>query len=173
MNRAWILVGMMGAGKSSLGRALAQLAERPFYDTDTLLQNRLGRTISQIFQTYGEPTFRDHESSILRDLEAGELVLATGGGIVLRDENWSEMRRLGKTCYLRVPPSVLIQRLEKSRKKRPLLETEDWEGKLQAMLCARECFYERADVIFDVPNEDLEPVAQRLFKILIQPDSAV
>src|SRR5437868_3400733 len=100
MERTWVLVGMMGAGKSAVGRALAGLAAREFVDTDQLLQNRFGRPVSQIFQHYGEETFRDHETNILRGLAPGRFVLSTGGGIVLREANWLEMRRLGVVIYL-------------------------------------------------------------------------
>ena len=121
MERGWILLGMMGAGKSSIGRNLAEASHRPFLDTDLLLQNRLGRPVSQIFQVYGEATFRDHETSILRNLEPEPVVLATGGGIVLREENWTEMRRLGITVFLDAAFETLTERLARSKKKRPLL----------------------------------------------------
>src|SRR5690349_9779443 len=108
MERCWILLGMMGAGKSAVGRALAELSGREFVDTDLLLQQRLGRPISQLFAVYGEDAFRDHETSILRSLEPLPVVLATGGGIVVREENWSELRRLGTTIYLRATPETII-----------------------------------------------------------------
>src|SRR3954464_1775303 len=91
MERCWILVGMMGAGKTSLGRSLAGLSGREHLDTDHLLQRRLGRPIPQLFNIYGEATFRDHETSILKGLEPGPSVISTGGGIVLRPVNWVEM----------------------------------------------------------------------------------
>src|SRR5690349_9612051 len=112
MERCWILVGMMGAGKSSVGRALAEASGRPFLDTDLMLQNRLGRPITQIFQVYGEETFRDHETSILRSLEPHPAIVSTGGGIVIREANWSEMKRLGLVIYLKARPETLISRLE-------------------------------------------------------------
>ena len=78
MERCWILVGMMGAGKTSVGRALAERSGRPFRDTDLMLQTRFGRPVSQIFRVYGESTFRDHETSILRSLEPEACILSTG-----------------------------------------------------------------------------------------------
>lgn len=160
MNKAWILVGMMGAGKSATGRRLAEGTGRAYQDTDTLLQNRFGRPVAGIFATYGEQTFREHETSILKGLEPGPIVLATGGGIVLREENWREMKRLGPTLYLRATPETLICHLSSSQKKRPLLEVEDWEERLRTLLSSRIPFYERADLVVDIDDLGIEQVAQ-------------
>lgn len=162
MDRCWILVGMMGAGKSAAGRALAERSGRPFRDTDTLVQNRLGRSVSQIFSFYGEPAFRDHEHSILREMEPEPVVLATGGGIVLRDDNWTEMNRLGPVVYLRATADELVRRLDVSRRKRPLLETDDWQGRVRELLAAREERYRRADHVLDVGEGEIDDVAARL-----------
>ena len=115
MERCWILLGMMGAGKSSVGRALAELSGREFVDTDILLQHRFGRPVHQIFEVYGEDAFRHHETSVLRSLEPSSIVLATGGGIVTRESNWSELGRLGATIYLNAGLSTLLSRLEASK----------------------------------------------------------
>jgi len=162
MDHCWILVGMMGAGKSSIGRALADASGRDFVDTDLLLQGRLGRPISQVFQLYGEDAFRSHESTVLRSLEPSPIVLATGGGIVIRDENWDEMRRLGRICYLRATPETLIERLDKSKKRRPLLDTESWEDRLRTLLNSRIPLYEKADFIVDVDQGEMEDAAERV-----------
>lgn len=158
---------MMGSGKTTVGRALAELAVRDFADTDTLLQQRFGRPISQIFQIYGEPTFRDHEGSVLRSLEPASRVLSTGGGIVLREANWAEMDRLGTTVYLRASLETLLERLERGRKRRPLLDEENWEGRVQELLAARQSLYERAELIVDVDGQEIEDVAQWLMTELI------
>lgn len=160
MDRCWILVGMMGAGKSSIGRALAELSGRQFQDTDLLLQTRLGRPIPQIFQIYGESTFRDHESSILRSLEPGPIVLATGGGIVLRPENWTELRRLGTTIFLDATAETITDRLSRSKKKRPLLQVENWPERIESLLDQRRELYLQADIIVQVDEIDLESGAQ-------------
>jgi len=166
MDRCWILLGMMGAGKSSLGRALAEATGRTFLDTDLLLQQRLGRPIPQIFQIYGEPTFRDHESSILRSLEPGPVVLATGGGIVLREGNWAEMRRLGTTIFLEACADTLIDRLAKSKKRRPLLQVEDWETRTRNLLEERMPLYQQADVRVCVDGAEMDEAAQRVLEAL-------
>lgn len=159
---------MMGAGKSSVGRALADLSEREFLDTDLMLQNRLGRPIPQIFQVYGEDCFRDHETSLLRSLEPSASILSTGGGIVLREENWVEMRRLGITIFLDTPDEILIQRLEQSKKRRPLLEAEDWKDRVQKILSFRRPLYERADVRVPIVDEDIEHAATRVLNAIRQ-----
>lgn len=160
MNHCWILIGMMGAGKSSVGRALAELSGREFLDTDIMLQNRLGRPIPQIFQVYGEDAFRDHETSILRSLEPKPAVLSTGGGIVMREANWAEMRRLGLTIYLKASPETLITRLEASKKKRPLLQVEEWPERVRDLLGRREALYEQADVTVELDSADVQTGAQ-------------
>jgi len=157
---------MMGAGKSSVGRFLATETDRPFIDTDMLIQHRFGRPISQIFQLYGEDAFRDHETSVLKTLTREPSVISTGGGIVMRPENWDEMRRLGKVIYLKASLEVLLTRLESSKKKRPLLQAEDWVGRVEELLDARRALYEQADLVMDVGLADIESGGKRLVDLL-------
>ncbi len=157
---------MMGAGKSAVGRSLAAQSGRPFIDTDLLLQNRLGRPIPQLFQIYGEEAFRDHENAILRNLDATESVISTGGGIVTHAENWKELRRLGTTIYLRATEEALISRLEQSKKRRPLLEVDDWQQRVKDLLAARRHLYETADVIVNLTDEDIDTSAAAILKRL-------
>lgn len=152
MEQSWILVGMMGAGKSAIGRALAAGANREFIDTDLLLQHRFGRPIGQIFEVYGEEAFRDHETNILKSLEPGLNVISTGGGIVIRESNWTELQRLGITIYLNARIETLVNRLEQSKKKRPLLQVDDWESRLEELMAKREAQYRRADICVSVDD---------------------
>jgi len=161
-----VLLGMMGSGKSTVGRALAARLEVPFRDTDQLLEYRLGRHIPQIFQLYGEEAFRSHETSVLRSLDPIEAVTSTGGGIVLREENWPELRRLGTTVFLNAYPEVLIKRLDQSSRKRPLLAQENWESKLTELLETRLPLYRQADVTVDVKDEEIESVVEEIVKCL-------
>ena len=167
MDGAWILLGMMGAGKSTVGRALAAKAEVPFQDTDTLLESRFGRRVSAIFDIYGEEAFRGHETSMLMGLERKPCVLATGGGIVTVPQNWDEFRRLGTTIFMDVPASQLKVRLAKSKKRRPLLEFEDWESRFESLFEARRPLYCQADIIFEIDAAHLEEAASQLYERLV------
>jgi shikimate kinase len=151
-----ILVGMMGSGKSVLGRALADELEVPFLDADRLFEHRLGSPVQRWFEKYGEQSFREHETLTLRLLEPQPAVLATGGGVVLRDENWDEMRRLGTTVFLDVPPQTIKQRLAVSKRKRPLLSHEDWEDRFDLIYASRRAQYERADIVVPMSAEAVD-----------------
>lgn len=171
MDRCWILVGMMGAGKSSVARALAEKAGREHVDTDVLLQQRFGRSISQIFAVYGEEAFRDHEHSVLKTLQPQACVLSTGGGIVLRDDNWSELRRLGTSVYLQGDAALLAERLRVSRRKRPLLETDAWEERLAEIMDSRQERYAMADVTYPIAELTVEEVADRILTVFSDIDA--
>ncbi|MBL8048740.1 MAG: AAA family ATPase [Chthonomonas sp.] len=168
MTQWWILVGMMGSGKSMVGRKLSEISGRPLQDTDQLLQNRFGRTIGKIFDIYGEAAFRDHETSVLKTLDPEAGILATGGGVIVRPQNRVELARLGKTIYLQVPPDKLIERLSLSRRRRPLLETENWEDRFRDLYESRREIYEGADLTFPVSAEDLEDTAAALHVRLME-----
>lgn len=157
---------MMGAGKSSIGRALADVSGREFADTDILVQQRVCRSIKQIFEIYGESAFRDHEHALLRTLERKDIVLATGGGVVLRPDNWLEMKRLGTIIYLRSSPEAIIGKLTESKKKRPLLEGEGWQEKVIALCAERRPLYEQADIHIDVDGRTIQENASTIFGLL-------
>lgn len=159
---------MMGAGKSAVGRALAELSGREFTDTDQLLQRRFGRPVNQIFAVYGEAAFRAHETSILKSLAPGPSVVSTGGGIVAREENWREMRRLGLTAYLDAPEDELLKRLAASKKRRPLLETEDWEGRVSDLLGQRAPMYRQADVVVPIAGLAIEEAARLVHEAFLR-----
>ncbi len=163
---------MMGAGKSTIGRSLAEEAGRTFWDTDALLVRRMGRPIPQLFRIYGEDTFRDHETSILRSLEPADAVLATGGGIVIRPANWTELRRLGITIHLDVCTDVLLERIAKSRKKRPLLDFEDWRERYVRILEGRKPLYEQADLQVQLGDETTEDAVRKILTRLKETDLA-
>lgn len=161
-----ILVGIMGSGKSVLGIRLAEDLDVPFLDTDQLFVNRMGRSIAQWFQHYGEESFREHETAILRSLQPEPAVLSTGGGIVLREENWDEMRRLGTTVYLDVPPEAIKARLAQSKRRRPLLEFPDWEQRFDALYHARRPVYQRAEITVQLDFEDIEEAVSSVIEQL-------
>jgi len=161
-----ILLGMMGSGKTTVGRRAAELAGVPFADTDQMLVRRLGRPVHQLFQFYGEEAFRQHETKILSDLEEGSGVLATGGGIILKQENWLEMSRLGKTIFIKVPEDLLIERLATAKKRRPLLETENWEDRVREILAKRMPLYLQADYVIEAPENCIDLAADRILQVM-------
>ena len=111
INGNLILIGLMGAGKTTLGRYIAQMLDRPFYDSDHEICTASGVPIPLIFEMEGEQGFRNRESAMLKKLtEMTNIVLSTGGGAVLREENRQNMRRNGTVVYLHAPPKVLLER---------------------------------------------------------------
>lgn len=141
--RHLLLIGPMGAGKSSIGRRLAEITGRCFEDTDALVRReQRGREIAEIFAADGEAFFRDREAAALRSLAArlAPLIVATGGGLVLREENRRVLRELGVVVFLTASEETLFARVSRNRK-RPLLHTADPRATLAAILREREGFY--------------------------------
>lgn len=161
-----VLVGMMGSGKTTVGRTVAARLGIPFKDSDKMLQHILGRPVHQIFQYYGEDAFRQHETRLLQDMAAEDCVLSTGGGTVVRDENWPELKRLGKTVFLDVDVEVLKARLATAKKIRPLLEVPGWENRVSELLAERRPKYERADIVLRLKDEDSEAVAEKVLALV-------
>ena len=138
------LVGMMGSGKSTVGRLLSQRLKGRFVDLDSEIQKKEKITISEIFETKGEPYFRELESEVLQGvLKKKGLVISTGGGIVLRSANVKAMRDSGIVIYLKTSVDVLLRRL-KGSKDRPLLKTRSWREKVREIDKERRPFYEKA-----------------------------
>ena len=135
------LVGLPGAGKSTLGRQLARRLRKPFVDADTELEHRLGVSIPTIFEIEGEAGFRDREEDVLADLTVlSNVVLSTGGGAVLRPNNRMRLRANGTVIYLHAEPVTLWARLRHSRN-RPLLQTDDPLARLAELYRQRDTFY--------------------------------
>ena len=144
--RSIVLVGLMGAGKSTVGRRLAQRLGLIFKDADHEIEAAAGLTIPDIFAIYGEPSFRDGEERVIaRLLRAGPLVLATGGGAFMRDATRARVGGSGVSVWLKAELDVLMRRVRK-RGNRPLLETEDPEATMRALMEARHPVYAEADV---------------------------
>lgn len=135
-----VLIGFMGSGKSSVGRLLASLTGFGFVDTDALVAQAAGLSIPEIFREYGEEHFRDRESDALRSLLGRRgLVVATGGGIVLREENRKLLREIGAVVWLDARMDVLFERVKHS--KRPLLQTDEPRRTVEALYRSREALY--------------------------------
>jgi len=157
------LVGLPGAGKSTLGRQLARRLAKIFVDADSELEQRLGVSIPTIFEIEGEASFRDREESVLADLVARTgIVLATGGGVVLRPANRERLKANGTVVYLCAEPAMLFERVHKSRN-RPLLNTSDKLARLEQLFQDRDTLYrEVADVLLESDREHIARFTQAL-----------
>jgi shikimate kinase len=144
---AVVLVGMMGSGKSSVGRRLASRVGLPFVDADTEIEMAAGMTIPEIFSQRGESEFRDGERRVISRIltTRSPLVLATGGGAYTNAETRERIAQLGISIWLKADPEVLMRRVRK-RSNRPLLQTADPEATLRRMLAEREPIYALADI---------------------------
>lgn len=159
------LLGMMGAGKSTVGRLLAQELGYVFVDTDTLVEKAAGgKSINQLFEDEGEAGFRQLESQVLAQVCAfTKLVIATGGGIVIKQENWSYLHH-GLIVWLDVPVEILCARLAEDTT-RPLLQDTDPQEKLRSLLEQRQHLYSQADLRITVTEgETPEQVARRILE---------
>jgi shikimate kinase len=157
------LVGLPGSGKSTLGRQLARRLGKRFVDCDTELESRLGVTIPVIFEIEGEASFRDREAALLAELvQQTGVVLATGGGAVLRPENREHLKQNGTVVYLHAQPEMLVERTRRSRH-RPLLNTPDQLGRLRELFAKRDTLYrETADTVLESDREQIARFAQQL-----------
>ncbi|MEM7553591.1 MAG: shikimate kinase [Cyanobacteria bacterium P01_A01_bin.84] len=156
------LIGMMGSGKSTIARLLAQKMGYGFVDTDDLIVKAANKSINHIFAEEGEAAFRQLESEILAQLCAyTRLSIATGGGIVLRTPNWSYLHH-GLVVWLDVPVDLLYQRLAEDRN-RPLLQDADPQGKLHSILEQRQALYAEADLRISISQEETpEEIATKI-----------
>ena len=135
------LIGPMGAGKTTMGRQLAKKLHLDFFDSDRVIEERTGATIPLIFELEGEAGFRLREQAVIDDLtQKQNLVLATGGGAVLREENRQHLKSRGIVIYLHSDITHLMERIRHD-KNRPLLQTADPEAKLRALMQEREPLY--------------------------------
>jgi len=136
-----VLIGMPGAGKTTVGRQLARRLAVPFADTDAVIEARLGVSIREYFQREGEATFRVLESEVLADVMQNHPgVVSTGGGIVTQAPNRELLKACGRCVYLRAKPEELMRRLRHD-KVRPLLQVADPMAKLQELFSARDAWY--------------------------------
>jgi shikimate kinase len=147
------LIGMMGAGKTTVGRLLADKLGYRFVDTDALIERVAGKTINQIFAEDGEDAFRELEAQVLSEISAyTKLTIATGGGIILRQLNWSYLHH-GLIIWLDAPVNVLVERLQNDNT-RPLLQETDPEQALQKLLDQRRKLYAEADLHIPIKGSD-------------------
>ena len=161
---------MMGAGKTTVGRMLARRLKRPFYDSDHEIERRCGVRIPLIFDIEGETGFRSREAQVIADLCALQgIVLATGGGVVLAQENRRQLAAHGNVVYLHARPGFLWQRVRHDRN-RPLLATPDPQKRLEDLYAERDPLYrETADIVLDTGKQSVQSLVKDLLANLEAP----
>jgi shikimate kinase len=156
--RSIVLIGMMGAGKSTIGRRLAARLRLPFLDADVEIEAAAGMSIPDIFETHGEPHFRDGEARVIaRLLDSGPAVIATGGGAFMREETRNRIRDKAVSIWLKAEAESIMRRVRR-RADRPLLQTPDPAATVDRLLGEREPVYQNADITIwsrDVPHEKI------------------
>ena len=159
-----ILIGFMGSGKSTVGKALAKELNLTFVDTDKLIEQKQGMSISNIFKRLGEEVFRQMETELLMELkkETKPLLISTGGGLPLKDGNACLLKNMGLVVFLDVNKYTVIKRLKKDTT-RPLLQGDNVEEKVEALLKKREPKYrEAADIMLDVNGCTIDEIVQQI-----------
>jgi shikimate kinase len=156
------LIGFMGAGKTSIGRLVAEQLHFDYLDTDEMTQSRTGRTITDIFTRDGEPAFRKLEEQIVAELTACKrTVISTGGGLPVNLQNLASLKTHALVVCLWASPEKIWERV-KNQTHRPLLHGPDPQKKIRELLAAREPFYRQADVLLNTELRSVREVAQQV-----------
>ena len=164
--RSIYLIGMMGSGKTSTGRPLAKRLGYGFVDADAVIEQVAGCTIPEIFERDGEAGFRSIESQVLNAIsQRHSLVVATGGGVVTKPENWGQLHS-GIVVWLDVNRAQLIERLQDDSTQRPLLQQPNPEAALDTLLQERRPLYGEADLTVVIKDESPDAVADGILQLL-------
>ncbi len=166
LGQTLVLIGMPGAGKSSVGRRLGALLGVPFVDSDQEIEKAAGMTIPQIFETYGEPAFRDGERKVIARLLDGEpKVLSTGGGAFMNEETRKLIKDKALSLWIKAPFDVLFERVSRTDD-RPLLRKGDPATILRDLMRTREPVYEQADLTVQSDASPIDVMSQRILAAL-------
>ncbi|MBB3996247.1 shikimate kinase [Aureimonas pseudogalii] len=170
--RSVVLVGLMGAGKTTIGRRLAQLLELPFVDTDQEIEDAARMSVAELFAAYGEPEFRALEARVVaRLVEGGRQVIATGGGAYMNEGTRRLLRERSVTVWLKADLDTLMERVAK-RPTRPLLRTADPRGTLRDLMDKRYPVYAQADLHIHSRNVKRDVIAREIIQSLARHDRA-
>lgn len=161
-----VLVGMMGSGKSHTGRMLADRLGLDFYDSDSLIEERAGCKVSEIFERFGEEKFRESEKDVISGLlDQPSCIIATGGGAVMNEETLQAIKDKAISVWLKPDITLLAERL-RDKTDRPLLQGNDLAGTLEELMAARELYYARADITLEIAAGTEKETLARLIKSL-------
>ncbi|MDH4101681.1 MAG: shikimate kinase [Nitrospirota bacterium] len=164
-----ILTGFMGTGKSTVGRRLAQRLGQTFVDLDSIIENEAGMTINEIFASQGEGAFRDKESGVVEGLVNGsygtDLVVATGGGAIIRESNRIGLKGWGAVICLKTTPDEVLRRVGRAGS-RPLLESDDKLQKIARMMEERDPYYADCDLLIDTTDKRADEVLEIIMQFL-------
>lgn len=159
-----VLTGFMGTGKTAVGRELSRLLNIKLVDVDTEIEKSEQMTINEIFRQFGEPRFREIESEMIRRLsERKDVIISTGGGAVLRQENIDVLRKHGIVVCLMATPETILRRTSHSSH-RPLLQVEDPFRKIKELLDLRRPFYEKADIMINTDGKTPRQIAEEIIE---------
>ncbi len=167
------LIGFMGTGKTAVGKVLAEKLRKKFVELDSLIEQRVGKPIPDIFQQDGEVAFRELELEVTKEVSTGKnLVIACGGGIVLNKINIDRLRENARIVYLTASPGVILKRVANEEGQRPLLEVDNPTLAISEMLSFRKPFYEKAaDIKIDTSKLDINAVSEQIISKLKDDES--
>ncbi len=167
MKSSIALIGFMGAGKTAVGKVLARELGKEFIEMDSLIEQKVGKTIPEIFKENGEIRFRELEIEVAREVAGKKnAVIACGGGAVLNKINIDRLKQEAIVIYLKASPGAILKRVTKDENERPLLE-EDKARRIKELLSFRKPFYERAaDTTIDTSKLDINSVAEQIIEEL-------
>ena len=165
-DRSLVLIGLMGAGKTSVGRRLAARLGLPFTDADSEIELAAGKSVSEIFADHGEQHFRDGERKVIaRLMNGGPQVLATGGGAFMNEETRSNIAARGISIWLRADLALLLKRVAR-RSHRPLLQTEDPEDVMRRLMDERHPVYQAAEIVVESRDEPHDVIVDDIIAAL-------
>ncbi len=166
MEKNIVLTGFMGAGKTTVGKKLAEVLEIPLVDTDDLIEDKIGMKISEIFARHGEEYFRELEEQIVEEVSRlHSHIIVTGGGVVLREKNMRNLKRGGVVIYLHASPEVIYERI-KNQTHRPLLQVDDPLAKIRELMDFRAPYYANHDFTVDTSSLTVDEVVEEILMTL-------
>ncbi|WP_377888530.1 shikimate kinase [Alkalihalobacillus sp. R86527] len=163
--KAVYLTGFMGSGKTSVASALAKELSMPLFDTDEQIVSTTGKDIPAIFEDDGEEAFRSYETAILEKLPVEDVIISTGGGIILKEDNRNLMKQCGTVIYLHCEPDEIAKRLE-GDSSRPLLEGKDRSERIEKIFSERLSLYKDAHIEINTTNRTIEEIVREIRTLL-------